>query len=94
MAKAYNYDWNALIDEQEASGVAMTQFCREKGLPYQTFKNHKYTLQSQTSTKNSFLPVKSETTKELQFTLNGNTIRFDASLDDDSISRILKALIL
>lgn len=92
MSKAYDYDWKALIEEQQASGVNMKQFCKEKGLPYQTFKNHKYALQSQSATKSPFLPVKSEVPKEVEFTLNGNTIRFDASLDDDSMSRILKAL--
>lgn len=77
MSKAYDYDWEALIEEQQASGVNMKQFCKEKGLPYQTFKNHKYALQSQSSTKSPFLPVKSEAPKEVEFTLNGNMLRFD-----------------
>lgn len=92
MSKAYDYDWKTLIEEQQTSGMNMKLFCKEKGLPYQTFKNHKYSLQSQSSTKSSFLPVMGEVPKEVRFTLNANTIRFNSSLDDDSISRILKAL--
>lgn len=89
---AYNYDWRALVEEQQESGMNMKKFCKEKSLPYQSFKNHKYALESQVCSKEGFLPVKAGTSKEVQFSLNGNIIRFDASLDDESVSRILKAL--
>lgn len=91
MPTAYNFDWKALLEEQQNSGMNMKEFCKEKSLPYQTFKNHKYALESQAS-KDGFLPMKAGTSKEVQFSLNGNVIRFDASLDDESVSRILKAL--
>ena len=94
MPIAYNYDWIALIEEQQASGMNMKRFCKEKDLPYQCFKNHKYALQSATSDIKTFIPVKADISHHIQFTLNGNTICFDSSLNDETISRIVKALLL
>lgn len=45
MKKKYDYDWDALIEEQQASGMNMKAYCRHKEFPYQAFINHKYTLQ-------------------------------------------------
>lgn len=70
MSEAYNNDRKVLIEEQQASGINMNQFCKEKGLPHQTFKYHKYRLQSQSSIKSPFLPVNSEVPKELELTLS------------------------
>lgn len=92
LPKSYNYDWKALIEEQQVSGINMKKFCREKNLPYQSFKNHKRTLQAPNPGSALFLPVKQEATKNVEFSINGNLISFDASLDDEYVSRILKAL--
>lgn len=87
----YNYDWQVLVEEQQASGKNMKQFCLEKGIPYQSYKNHKRALENQ-SDKVSFIPVRTEKKNEISFKLNGNTLCFDASLDEAAISRIIKAL--
>ena len=92
MSNAYNYDWKALVEEQRVSGINMKKFCLEKSLPYQSFKNHKYALQSESADNETFIPLKPEISHSVQFTLNGNTICFDPSLDDCDIARILKAL--
>lgn len=79
------------MEEQQASDKNMKQFCLEKGIPYQSYKNHKHTLENQ-SDKVSFIPVRAEKKTEISFKLNGNTLCFDASLDEAAISRIIKAL--
>lgn len=91
LPKLYNFDWKALIEEQQASEMNMRKFCREKNLPYQTFKNHKHALQADPRFS-LFLPVTQEHTKNIEFRINGNLISFDASLDVAYVSLILKAL--
>lgn len=90
VSKAYNLDWKALVEEQQTSGLNMKAFCRERELPYQAFKNHKYTLQETNSA--SFLPVKQAKTDMLRVTINGNVICFEPDTKNSDISRILKAI--
>lgn len=58
MPKAYNYNWQALLKEQQESSMNMKQFCREKDIPYGAFKNHKYELQSASAEQKQFILVK------------------------------------
>lgn len=92
LPKSYNYDWKALIEEQQVSGINMKKFCREKDLPYYAFKNHKQVSKVTDPETALFLPVKQQVRKNVEFRINGNLISFDASLDDEYVSRILKAL--
>lgn len=71
----------------------MKQFCLEKGIPYQSYKNHKRALEDQ-SDKVSFIPVRTEKKTGISFKLNGNTLCFDAFLDEAAISHIIKALVI
>lgn len=92
VSNAYDYDWKSLIEEQQASGLNMKAFCRERDLPYQSFKNHKRALQGD-ETK-TFLPVKQKEARTLCVTINGNAICFDSDTEDSDISRILKAMMV
>ena len=92
MTKAYHLDWEALVEEQRTSGWNMKKFCLEKGIPYQAFKNHKYAILDKAAEPDLFVPVKPQLSKELKFSFNGNLISFDADTDDETVSRILKAL--
>lgn len=67
MSKSYNYDWKALIEEQQASGMNMKKFCMKNSLPYQSFKNHKYALQASNADTPLFLHVKQESVKQVEF---------------------------
>lgn len=89
MSKAYNHDWKILIEEQEASGMNMKQFCSMKDIPYHSFKNHKYVLQKESKT---FVPIKLKQSVLIDLVINGNKISLDSQMDDASLSRVLKAL--
>ena len=93
MPKAYNYDWQALLDAQKESGMNMKRFCETKNIPYSLSKNHKYALQRELCNHKGFVPVKTTISQEVRFNLNGNLLCFDSSLDDTTISRIVKAII-
>lgn len=93
MPKVYNYDWQALLNEQKASGMNMKQFCEGKNISYSLFKNHKYALQRNSCDHKGFTPVTTSIPQVVQFNLNGNVLCFDTSLDDVTISRIVKAVI-
>lgn len=94
LSKVYSFDWKALIEEQRISGMNMKVFCQKNNIPYHAFKNHKYKLRDSGSDPTLFLPVKPETNDNVEFILNGNRICFDASTDDQTVSRIIKALLI
>lgn len=68
-----------MIEEQQVSGINMKKFCREKDLPYYAFKNHKQASKVIDSKTASFLPVKQEVRKNVEFRINGNLVSFDDS---------------
>lgn len=89
MGKHYDYDWEALVEQQKRSGMNMKAFCKEHQLPYQTFKSHKNTLQKQVK---GFIEAKAEPDIITLF-VNGNEIKIDSSVNDITLNRIIKALI-
>ena len=89
MPKSYNLNWEELIKDQISSGMNMKQYCLDKGLPYHSFKNHKYAYQE----KKEFIPVKQGISRDIHIAVNGNQISFDSDMDDMMMSRILKAML-
>lgn len=37
-------EWIAIIQEQQASGMSMKEFCNDRNISYSLFKNHKNSL--------------------------------------------------
>lgn len=91
MPVKYDYDWETLHKEQQLSGLNMKRFCRERGLPYQSFKNHKYQSMKKTEEIN-IVPVTCEQQQKISFVMNGVSLLIDASLDDEGLRKIMKAL--
>lgn len=69
----------------------MKRFCRERSLPYQSFKNHKYQSANKAD-EVSIVPVKCEGQIRISFVMNGVSLSVDASLDDEGLRRIVKAI--
>lgn len=88
-------EWIAIIQEQQASGMSMKEFCNDRNISYSLFKNHKYSLKKKGTlpSPTCFVPLRQETAQSITFTLNGNTLSFDASLSQETITKIVKALI-
>ncbi|MGX8835652.1 IS66 family insertion sequence element accessory protein TnpA [Amedibacillus sp. YH-ame6] len=91
MPVKYDYDWEKLHKEQQLSGLNMKRFCRERSLPYQSFKNHKYQSVNKAD-EVSIVPVKCKEQKRISFVMNGVSLSVDASLDDEGLRKIMKAL--
>lgn len=94
MPKTECVDWPKLIEEQASSGMNMKNFCKQRNISYDLFKYHKYSLRDKEETANEgFLPVTTEKLNKITFSLNGNTLSFDASIDQISLSKIVKAVL-
>lgn len=91
MPRKYNYDWRALSQEQQDSGMNMTQFCLLKKIPYPTFKRNMMKLQSLNESF-KFIPIERSKEDTLHVIVNGYSLSIDKRIDDASLSRILKAL--
>lgn len=91
MPRKYDYDWNALMQEQKASGMNMKRFCISKDIPYSAFKNHVY--KKREMNPSAFVPLKLEHQEFVCLTLNGVEVKINTSIDDASLTRIMKALI-
>ncbi|MGX8833553.1 IS66 family insertion sequence element accessory protein TnpA [Amedibacillus sp. YH-ame6] len=91
MPVKYDYDWESLHKEQQSSGMNMKKFCRERGLPYQSFKNHKYQIVNKAD-EVSIVPVTCEVQQKISFVINRVSLSIDASLDDEGLRKIMKAL--
>lgn len=91
MPVKYDYDWGKLHEEQQLSGMNMKKFCRDRNLPYQSFKNHKYQSVNKADAV-SIVPVKREEQQRISFIINGVSLSVEASLDDEGLRKIMKAL--
>lgn len=91
MPRKYDYDWRALSQEQQDSGLSISQFCLTKKIPYQTFRRNIANLQISNESFN-FIPIELSNEDKLHVTINGNAISINKTIDDISLSRILKAL--
>lgn len=91
MPKKYDYDWNTLLQEQQHSGMNMKKFCMVNNLPYSSFRNHKHALQEH-EIPLRLVPVEVDHPKTIKLSVNETELSLDASIDDVSLRRILKAL--
>ncbi len=87
-------DWSELIEEQASSGMNMKDFCKQRNISYDIFKYHKYSLRDKAESANKrFLPVSTDASDKITFSLNGNIISCDASLNQETLSKIVKAVL-
>lgn len=91
MPRKYDYDWRSLSKEQQDSGLSMSQFCLTKKIPYPTFRRNIANLQI-SSESFKFIPIKLSNEDQLHVTINGYAVSINKTVDDISLSRILKAL--
>ena len=93
MSKDIIYNWDQLISDQIESKLSMKAFCKLNDVPYNRFKNHVYSARDAKKLI-EFIPVKIEEPNVFKITINGYVLSFDASIDDKSLKRIIRAIAL
>jgi hypothetical protein len=95
--------WTALIAEQEASAVSMSQFARERGIPLASLLNRKRKLRENADSGRSpkakqefsevvVVPrVRSVSLRVEVITRSGVAIRLDGSFDSALLREVLRA---
>jgi transposase-like protein len=89
--------WLEQIADQEGSGMSVQQFCREKGIPEQSFYVWRKRLRKQEPAR--FALVQTESARqhaaktELELVLvTGERLRIGAEVDPSLLRRVLEAL--
>lgn len=91
MPKKYDYDWNALIQEQKVSGLNVTEFCKRKGFCPTTYKKHAKVERNRNNDV-IFLPVQPAIKNFINLRINGFNFQLEQDIDELFLQKILKAL--
>lgn len=79
------YDWKRIIEEQENSGMNVTDYCQLHNLSRTQFYKVKKDLNNNNFTE---LNVIDESSNVISIIINGNKIEFNASLIKDVIGAL------
>ena len=89
--------WQTIIDEQEASGLSQTQYCKERNISSAQLGYYRSILKPRQVAEGSFTPVaikQSSISKDVRVLLpNGFQCTFPSDLNASAIKELIKALL-
>jgi hypothetical protein len=95
--KARHEKWQAIINDQETSGLSQTQFCKERNISSAQLGYYRGVLKSKEIPTGSFTPVTIKqqiASKDIRLTLpNGFQCMFSVDLAASQIKELVKALL-
>lgn len=96
--KARHDQWQKIIEEQEASGLSQTQFCKERNISSAQLGYYRSVLKPKRAPEGSFTPISIKqplASKDVRVLLpNGFQCTFPSDLSASSIKELMKALLL
>lgn len=96
--KARHEKWQTIIDEQEASGLSQTQFCKQRNISSAQLGYYRGVLKPKRVAEGSFTPVaikQPSVSKDVRVLLpNGFQCTFPSDLSASAIKELMKALLL
>ena len=86
-------NWDEVVQNQMESGKSIKQFCLDEGISLGTFRYHKYNNHKILDEPLRLIPIVKEPVKPLSFSLNGKRVEVDASIDDDALRKLVRAIV-
>lgn len=95
MSSNNNVDWATIISEQERSGKTVSEYCKERGLNYHSFKNIKSRLKVRAiATGQSSFKELTPNQKSLTIKLrNGHAIEVSPGFSESELRRVLEVVL-
>lgn len=86
--KRSDQEWLDIFQAQRNSGLSITQFCKDNTISEGVF----YSKRRQLVSSESFLPVIIEDVQPsmIKICINNIPVSFDSSIDDESLSRLVR----
>ena len=81
--------WVELIREQESSGMAAEDFCRDRDLGIGSFHHHRARMRKEMRTRGGFVEVSGPSASGLRFRCGGLVLELERDFDAETLKRFL-----